>query len=64
MPLTNEQYLAKDGCVCPHCQSANITSSADVRFEGTVIFQPVQCHDCGEKWQDQFNLTGWWSGEG
>lgn len=56
MPLTNEEYVAKGGGVCPHCGSGDITGGF-VDIEGGTATQRCTCNDCSEEWIDGYKLV-------
>ena len=51
------QYLKAGGSFCINCWSGNI-SAGKIESEGREAWQPVQCYDCGSKWNDIFRLIG------
>lgn len=57
--LTDEQkrlYLERGGVSCPGCGSEDISGG---RFEcdAGIVWQFVDCSECGLAWQDNYNLT-------
>lgn len=57
-PLTSEEYVAKKGLVCPHCQGEHIDGK-QLSVEGGQAFQDVSCNDCDAEWTDIYDLKGW-----
>lgn len=57
-PLTDEEYVAKKGRVCPHCGSEHIDGK-NVSIEASQAFQDVSCNDCDREWTDIYDLKGW-----
>lgn len=58
MPLTNDQYLAKKGVVCPNCSSKALDVGSG-QFDGAHFYQGVQCLSCLSKWTDELVLRGY-----
>jgi len=55
--LSNEEYVEKDGGVCPFCLSDNIRGG-DFDMGDTTVYLNVICKACGAEWTDEYNLTG------
>jgi len=55
-----EEYLINMGFKCPCCSSDNIEGGAlDAdNVESNCIVIPVECNECGAKWNDIYTLTG------
>ena len=56
--LTEQEYVYKQGAVCPVCGSANLTVD-NMDVDGAEGSQPVSCDDCGREWTDNYQLTGY-----
>jgi len=52
-----KEYVGAGGSFCINCGGGNI-SAGRVESEGREAWQPVQCYDCGSKWNDIFRLIG------
>lgn len=59
MALTNEEYVAKGGNICPHCGSTDIVGGSDVEIGTGTAMQGVSCSECGVEWVDQYKLVGY-----
>lgn len=57
IPLTDAEYVAKAGTVCPGCHSEQIEGGSIEVDLGTAT-QPMTCNDCGAEWTDVYQLTG------
>ena len=55
--LKRKEYVTAGGSFCINCGGGNI-SAGRVESEGREAWQPVQCYDCGSKWNDIFRLIG------
>jgi len=55
-----EEYLINMGFKCPCCSSDNIEGGAlDAdNVESNCIVIPVECNECGARWNDIYTLTG------
>lgn len=53
-PMTDEEYVERDGLRCPFCRSDNITAQ-----EWNPPYETVDCHDCEERWYDVYKLLGY-----
>lgn len=58
MQMTEEEYVAKGGGVCPFCSSDHIEGLGTEDFQGNQAFFRVICRDCDAKWDDVYTLTG------
>ena len=56
--LSDAEYVAKAGAVCPHCKSDRIKSGT-VNHAGSELYQDVDCLACNESWVDVYQLVGW-----
>jgi len=56
--LSNSEYLAKEGNVCPFCRCSEVESNGTVEVDGSIAWQKVTCTECDESWQDNYNLVG------
>lgn len=56
--LTDAQYVARKGNVCPACGSSNLWGHS-VDVDGATASQPVECLDCDANWNDAYVLTGY-----
>ena len=61
--MTNEEYVAKQGLVCPYCGSVAIFAVGDMGAEADEAWGEVECLSCCRKWRDVFKLVGWVSEE-
>jgi len=57
-PMTDEEYVAKQGVVCPFCRSERI-DGGDWDAMGEHAVQACKCDDCGREWLDQYRLIGY-----
>lgn len=55
--LTQREYLAKRGVVCPFCGSDDIEGGS-VDIDAGGAFQSISCNTCGREWQDTYRLDG------
>lgn len=54
--LTEKEYVAKDGNVCPVCQSKNILTNR-LSTAQDYASRLIECSDCGSYWEDFYQLT-------
>lgn len=54
--MTNEEYVACAGQVCPFCGSSDIEAST-LNSEAREAWQTVRCRTCEAEWNDVFTLT-------
>ncbi len=54
--MTQREYLAKRGAVCPFCESDEIDGE-QVEIEDGA-WQRVTCARCGREWHDSYVLSG------
>jgi len=57
-PLTDEEYVAKGGGVCPVCGSDQVEGGS-IDVDGPSAAQSVSCNDCNAEWKDIYQLTGY-----
>ncbi len=57
--LTDDQYVEKNGAVCPFCGS-EILEWGSIEIEQRGATQEVSCMACGKCWMDRHELTGYW----
>lgn len=50
------EYIRGGGNVCLHCGSTEIEGEF-VRVDSGCAFQPVHCNDCGQDWEDVYELA-------
>lgn len=55
--LTDAEYIARKGNVCPNCESCDIEGGS-VEIDGSEAWQKVHCHECEFAWIDVYQLTG------
>lgn len=58
MPMTNVEYVAKGGAVCPICGSHSIQGGF-VSIDISVASQDCSCDECEATWTDSYSLTGY-----
>ena len=56
--LTQEQYLARAGLVCPLCRSGSVKGEDNVSVASSGAWQKISCRKCKATWIDQYELTG------
>lgn len=54
--LTNEEYVKKQGSVCPLCQSEEI-EAGPVEIDAGHATQDAWCNNCGYDWTDHYSLS-------
>lgn len=52
-----DDYMAKNGTVCPECQSKKL-DAGQIEVDGKTAWCPVECLDCGSTWEDVYTLSG------
>lgn len=57
-PLTDKQYVANDGLRCPFCFADDIRGES-FNVENGYVYQEVSCGECGESWEDLYQLVGY-----
>lgn len=58
VPLTDEQYVARNGSICPACSSSQIRAG-DIEVDGATAWQSVSCLHCEATWNDMYALKGY-----
>lgn len=58
-PMTDEQYLAVHGCLCPSCGDSDGISGGSIQIDGGSASQTVVCNACGGSWTDLYKLSGY-----
>ena len=53
----SEIYIENGGNKCPVCQSENIGISSNFESDGTEIWVPVSCSNCGSDWTEYYRLV-------
>jgi hypothetical protein len=56
-PMSQKEYLARDGGCCPFCKSVDIEGGS-VEINAGVATQEVMCNECDAEWEDTYVLTG------
>ena len=56
--LTDKEYLAKSGTICPVCKGDNIEGSS-IEVSCNYAFQEITCNDCYSSWVDHYELMGY-----
>ena len=58
--MTDEEYIASEGQLCPFCDSNNIyiLENTIVSESDNRIVQQVECPDCNNVWEEKYDLTG------
>lgn len=56
-PMTIEEYV-KEAMLCPYCGSGRIESDR-IEADGSGASARVQCHECKNRWTDEYTLTGY-----
>jgi hypothetical protein len=57
-PMTDGEYLAEGGGLCPYCRTSRI-EAGDEEFDGTTCEVEVHCSNCGKDYFDHYDLTGY-----
>jgi hypothetical protein len=57
--LTQKEYAAEDGGMCPYCHGDNVTFSGHLTFDASVVNHVCTCADCAEVWTEIYTLTGY-----
>jgi formate dehydrogenase maturation protein FdhE len=57
--LTEEEYAAKAGEMCPACGGADVVAVGGIETDGKTAWRPADCEDCGATWYDRWSLTGY-----
>ena len=59
MPMSSEEYVAKDGAVCPVCRCGGNLEAGRISGDATIAYSDVSCGDCGATWTDHWLLKGY-----
>lgn len=54
--MTNEEYVACSGQVCPFCGDHDIEGGS-IDIEGRNAIQEMSCSACEKEWYDVYTLT-------
>ena len=57
--LTDQQYVQRQGLVCPFCQGHDLGPASGVTLETDVATQEIRCNSCKRTWEDIFTLSGY-----
>jgi hypothetical protein len=57
-PLTDDEYISKQGSICPACRSDNIEGE-DIEVTSGGTYQNCWCLDCHARWVDCYALCGY-----
>ena len=57
--LSEKEYVASGGCVCPSCGSKDIEAMGHAQIMGNFGYQPVRCNVCPFEWADNLELVGY-----
>ena len=55
--LAIDNYIKDNGNHCIKCGSNDVESN-ELSFNSSGVAQDKSCLTCGEKWQDDYSLTG------
>ena len=58
LPMTQADYVARDGRCCPFCGSESIEGGS-VEITDSGAEQDVTCLECDREWQDYYKLEGY-----
>jgi hypothetical protein len=58
LPMTDEEYVAKEGERCPYCGSPRIEATAEDFGIGDDSFY-IYCWDCKKSHRAAYKLVGW-----
>jgi len=56
--LTSEEYVAKEGMLCPVCHGDDITGGCP-EVDGSAVWANVDCNRCNAHWTDYYRLQGY-----
>jgi len=56
--MTEKEYIESGGTKCPICQSNNLSADGQIISDGLSAWGLVECHNCGAKWNDVYELIG------
>ena len=57
--LTDQQYVQRQGLVCPFCHGDDLGIRSPVTQKTDVATQEIKCNGCGRVWDDVFILSGY-----
>lgn len=58
--LTQKEYVAKNGMVCPQCEGEDISNDPlEVSADTNIAYANVWCPTCKAEWVDTFTLQGY-----
>ena len=59
-PATDEEYVSRNGLVCPACGYEHASSTGHVQFDVPgALFEDNHCPSCGATWTAQYRLVGY-----
>lgn len=60
-PLSNEEYLAKRGLVCPFCHKGDMLTPGPARhdYDPMRLRVTVNCGECNAEWDDVYVLSNY-----
>jgi len=59
-PLTEAEYVSRNGLVCPACSYSDASSTGHVQFDVPgFLFEDNHCPSCGATWVAQYRLVGY-----
>ena len=57
--MTNEEYVALHGNVCPNCNTGGKNlETTDGDISAGVGWQRIQCSKCGATWTENYSISG------
>jgi hypothetical protein len=59
IPLSDKEYLAHGGAICPKCYGRSIDAPDAIQQDGSTAFQRITCNDCEYEWDDMWELRGY-----
>jgi len=57
--LTDSEYVARGGSVCPVCKSDNVSGGPLESDGGGSAYASCVCEACGAEWTDYYRLIGY-----
>jgi len=57
-PMTDAEYVAEGGSLCPYCRSNQIIAG-DSDSDGTAYEMEIHCNACDKDWFDHYKLMGY-----
>lgn len=58
LPLSPEEYAARQGLICPFCLSQRMYTG-HLQCDESQAWMPVTCGRCGRQWNDIYKLIGY-----